>query len=246
MPLLVIASIVLQFACLVHMVRSGRPYWWLWVILAGSFIGCAVYIVTQVIPDLRHDPRARRAARGVTRALDPERERRRISAQLEVADTVAKRLELAHECLALGDHVQAEGLYASCLKGPHANDPDILLGLAHAQFARGDAAASRATLDRLITANPGFESSDGHLLYARSLEALGDAAGALHEYEVLARSYPGEEARARYALLLAREGRVEPARAVLKEMQARLKIAPAYYRKQQRPWIDEVQRSLGA
>ena len=85
MPILVLVSLALQFFCLVHMVRSGRPYWWIWVIMLGSYLGVAVYVVTQVLPDLRHDPRSRQLARQVVHTFDPERQRRRIAQELEAA-----------------------------------------------------------------------------------------------------------------------------------------------------------------
>jgi hypothetical protein len=219
------------------MVRSGRPYWWIWIIMIGSYLGVAVYFLTQILPDLRNDPTARRAVRSVQRAIDPERERKRIAAQLEVADTVENRMQLAAESLALGDFLNAEELYQSCLKGPHKTDAHLLLGLAQAQFGRGDCAAAKATLDALIAANPEFRSTEGHMIYARSLEGLGDNAGALREYAVLAESYPGEEGRGRYALLLKRNGQLTEARQVFKSMLARAKVAPRYYQKNNREWI---------
>jgi hypothetical protein len=240
MPLVIAGSVLLQFFCLVHMVRTGRPYWWLWIILVGSYLGSLVYIFTQVVPDLRRDPRARRAARNVVKSIDPERDRRRIAAQLDAADTVENRLRLAREALALGDAAQAEALFDSARKGPHADDPDILLGLAQAQFARGDAAATRATLDALIAANPAFRSADGHLLYACALEQLGEHDAALHEYEALATSYPGEEARVRYAGLLVARERHADARRVLDDIAKRERAAPAYYRRKEKDWLAQA------
>jgi hypothetical protein len=162
MHLLFVVSVVLQFLCLVHMVRSGRPYWWIWVIMLGSYLGVAVYFFTQILPELQRSPSTRRALRKVQRSLDPERERRRIAAELEVADTVANRLRLAGESLTLGDFDTAERLYAECLRGHYRDAPDVMLGLAGAQFGRGDHAAARATLEALIRANPDFRSPDGH------------------------------------------------------------------------------------
>lgn len=245
MPLLIAGSVLLQFFCLVHMVRTGRPYWWIWIILLGSYLGALVYIFTQVVPDLRDDPRARRAARAVAKKIDPERERRRIAAELDVADTVENRLRLAREALALGDAQHAEALFESARKGPHASDPDILLGLAQAQFARGDAAATRTTLDALKAANPAYRSTDGHLLYARALEQVGELDAALDEYEALATSYPGEEARVRYAELLVRRERHADARRVLDEIAKRERAAPPYYRRKERDWLAQAKALRG-
>ena len=63
MPILVLVSLALQIACAVHVVRSGRPLYWVWILLIGSYLGVAVYVIAAVIPDLRNDPRSRHAAR---------------------------------------------------------------------------------------------------------------------------------------------------------------------------------------
>lgn len=244
MPVVVLASVALQFFCLVHMVRSGRPYWWAFIIIIGSFLGSAVYIVTQVLPDLQHHRGARRAVRSVQRALDPEREKRRIEAELARTDSIENRLRLARECLSLGDAVNAEALFASCLKGLHAQEPDILLGLAQAQFLRGDFAATRASLERLIQHNPDYRSADGHLLYARALEGLGDLASAEHEYQTLVLSFPGEEARLRYAQLLQRLRRPGDAEKLYREVIARSRVAPPHYREGNRDWIEQAEAGL--
>src|SRR5207302_1935924 len=80
------------------------------------------------------------------------------------------------------------------LTGLYEHDPNLMLGLAQAQFGKGEASAARATLDELIRHNPDFRSPTGHLLYARALEAEGNVPKALEEYAVLAPSYPGAEA----------------------------------------------------
>jgi len=245
MPLLLGLSFVLQFICLVHMVRTGRPYWWLWLIMLGSYLGVAVYFFTQILPDLQRNPAARRAVRDVQRRIDPERERRQRAAQLELADTVANRARLAEESLAMGDFDSAEQQYRACLAGHDQTAPDLLLGLARAQFGRNDFAAVKATLDLLKEANPTYRSTDGHLLYARSLEALGDSESALSEYAVLADYYPGEEARVRYGLLLKRCGRLAEARPVLERVLSRSKLAPRHYQRDNREWIERARSELG-
>lgn len=244
MSLVVLISLALQIACAVHVVRSGRPLYWIWILLIGSYLGVIVYVIAAVIPDLRNDPRSRHAARKVINTLDPERQRRSIQQRLEIADTVDNRRVLAEESMKLGDYANAAELYRSVLKGVYANDANFLLGLAQAQAGQDDFAGARATLDSLYAAHPTYRSSDAELLRARTLEALGDHAAALEHYRTLAISYPGEEARFRYGALLKQVGRFNDARGVFADMLKRAKIAPRYYRKKEKDWLDSAQREL--
>jgi hypothetical protein len=244
MPLVLIVSIALQFACLVHVFRTGRPYWWAWIILIGSFLGVAVYAVTQILPDLRHDPAARRASRRVRHLLDPDHERRELSDRLAQSDTVHNRLQLARERIAAGDPLAAEPLLEACLTGLHATDPDIMRDLARCQSLRGDHAACRQTLESLIAANPGYRSPDGHLLYACTLQKLGESDAALAELAALAPQFPGEEGRVRHGLLLKQLGRNDEAQQVFRESLQRARLAPGHYWKANREWIEVARAEL--
>lgn len=237
-------SIVLQIFCLVHMVRTGRPLWWLWLIVFGSFLGVAVYVLTQVLPDLQDNPQARQAAKGLAKRIDPEKDLRRLREELARADTVQNRMRLGAEFLELEEAAEAEAVFRECLRGMHSEDPDILLALAQAQFAQDKASDAHETLNTLIRANPDYKSPDGHLLYARTLQALNRDQDALTEYEVLSDSYPGEEARVRKAELLRKLGHEGDARTVLETVLSRSKLAPAFYRKAQREWIDRAKQLL--
>jgi len=61
---------------------------------------------------------------------------------------------------------------------------------------------------------------------------------------VLAPSYPGAEASVRYAQLLLAQGRRAEAQKVARELLEQARIAPAHYRRAQRPWLDAAQRLL--
>lgn len=246
MPPLAILTIALQIACAVHVIRSGREYYWIFLIVLVPLIGCAVYIVTQVLPELRASRGARRTGDRLLQSIDPERELRRLEDQLALSDNIDNRLALAEEHHRAGNLESAEELFVSCLSGPHEEDPHMLLKLAQVQFDRGSAAACRDTLERLKSANPDFQSTDGHLLYARALEKLGDRQRALEEYEALSTSFPGEEARVRYGMLLADQGRPEEARRQFEETLKRVKRAPRYYRRKEKRWIATARERLNA
>ncbi|MEF9977957.1 MAG: tetratricopeptide repeat protein [Thermomonas sp.] len=244
-PILLL-SIVLQIGCAVHVIRTGRPMYWVFLLLIGSYIAVVIYLLAEVLPDMRNNPGARRAMRDAHNRIDPARQKRQAAAQLDLADTADNRRRLAEESLRTGDFAHAEELYGSALQGMYRTDPHLMLGMAQAQFGQGHAQRARDTLDALIAANPEFRSSEGHLLYARSLEAMGDVPAALHEYEALVQGYPGEEARARYGLLLRHDGQTDKAHAVFAEILKRSNTSPAYYRRDQREWIDLAQRESRA
>jgi hypothetical protein len=246
MPILVLLTLAAQVLCAIHVVRTGRQLYWLMIIAMLPGLGCGVYFITNILPDLRNDPRSRQVARKVLHTIDPERRRREIKHRLDVSDTIDNRRALAGESLRMGDYANAAELYRSCLKGLYATDPEFLLGLAHAQAGAGDFAAVRQTLETLIQANPNFQSSDGHLLYARSLEEIGEHEAALKEYEALATSFPGEEGRYRYAALLRKRERYADARNIYSEMLKREKAAPRYYKRKEKAWLDAARRELAA
>ncbi len=243
---LFILSALLQIGCAVHVVRTGRPMYWIFLLLIGSYVAIAVYLFAEVLPGLGQSRTARRALTGARDRIDPERRKREATRQLDVADTLDNRRRLAQESYNSGDYQQAAELYRSGLRGLYQTDPDLMLGLARSQFALNLHAEARQTLDALIAANPDFRSSDGHLLYARCLEALGDIPAAIHEYESLAEGFPGEEARVRFGLLLKREGRTAQASDVFNTVLKRSRVAPKYYQREQREWIDVATREAAA
>lgn len=240
-PLLILSAI-LQIGCVVHVVRTGRPMYWIFLLFIGSYIAIAAYLIAEVLPGLGQSRTARRALRGAQDRIDPERRKREASRQLDVADTLDNRRRLAQESFNSGDYQQAAELYRSGLRGLYATDPELMLGLARSQFALNLNGDARQTLDELIAANPDFRSDGGHLLYARCLEALGDIPAAIHEYEALVDGFTGEEARVRFGLLLKREGQAAQASEVFNTVLKRSRVAPKYYQREQREWIDIATR----
>ncbi len=161
--------------------------------------------------------------------LDPGADLRRYENEARVGGNVASLQRYAEELTRQGRYDEAIAQYRKALTGLYEHDPNIMLGIAQAQFGKGDPSAARQTLDDLIRLNPDFRSPQGHLLYARALEGEGNVAKALDEYKVLATSYPGAEAGARYAQLLKSQGKPDDARKVAQEMLEASRIAPAHY-----------------
>jgi len=245
MPILLIAGYAVQVLCIVHVVRTGRPFYWIYILLFAPGLGGLAYAIAEVLPELLGTREARQAVGKARRALDPEREYRALADELDTADTAENRKALAEESLRLGKVEQAITLYKTALTGVHKDDPSIMHGLARAYFAAGDFADCVRTLDALRTANPKFQSGEAHLLYARGLEGQGRIDEALGEYAAVSGYFAGAEARCRYALLQQQAGRTQEARQLFAEVVRAVDKAVGPFKRAQREWYDIAKRELG-
>lgn len=235
---------LIQLGFAIHVVKTGREVFWVYIIMFLPGIGIALYFFTQLLPDSRNDPNVRKASKKLLKAVDPQRDLRKRKDRLEIADTVENRLKLADEYIEAEQFGEAIPLLEKSLQTTHENDPYIMLKLAQAQFGLEQYQACINTLDKLIEENPNFQSHDGHLLYARSHEALGNTEKALEEYEALSTSFPGEEARYRYAQLLEENGKSDQAQTVYQQILTRSKQAPKYYQRKEKYWINQAKQKV--
>ena len=226
-----------------HVIRTGRNTLWIFAIGFLPGIGSLAYVIAEVLPDFFGGRTARRAKSGMQRMIDPNRDLRRASAEVEISGNVDAR-RLGEELYERGQFADAIDVFRGGLKGIFEHDPTLLLGLAKAQFGNQDFPGARATLEGLSQHNPDFKSADAQLLYARTLEAQDALDEAEREYALIAPGYPGAEARLRYALLLKRRGKLPDAQRVLKDLLDGAKLGPAHYRKAQSEWLDRARREL--
>ncbi len=240
--LYLVLPIIVQVLLILHVIRTGRNTIWIWVIALLPGVGIIAYVVVEILPEMLSGRTAQATRRSVKRALDPGADLRRLQDEAQVTHNVASSQRYAAELLRRERYQEAEAVYRKILTGLYEHDPDLMLGLARAQFGAGEVSAARATLDEAIRLNPQFRSPEGRLLYARALEAEGNAEKALEEYRVLSTSYPGAEAAVRYAQLLKAQGRTEESLIVARELLEQARISPAHYRRAQRNWLDSAQR----
>lgn len=243
MPAIII-MFALQVLVAFHALKTGRPVFWVWLIIAVPVLGTVLYLAVEILPEMSKSRGAGRAVRKVHDAIDPDGELRAAMQELDGADTVANRQRVADAHMALAHYEEARDGYRTCLVPPHEHDADILLKIARAAFEADDPTLTRTTLESLIAHNPEYQSTDGHLLYARALEQLGELDKACSEYAVLVASFPGEEATIRYARLLHDQGQSSDARDLLTETVARARRAPEFYQQREREWLEEARQIL--
>ena len=241
-----IVSIAIQVGLIIHCIRTGRNSLWIWAIALLPLAGPVAYVLVELLPALLNSRGTQRAVRGVSRALDPEQDLRRFADDARLQGDVASRQRYADELTRQGRPQEAIAVYSQALKGLYEFDPNVLLGLAQAQFAAGAFTDARSTLDTLRAHNPEFQSPEGHLLYARALAGEGNLPRALEEFAALTAYYSGAEAPLRYSQALRAAGRPDEARKVLNELLDHARHAPRHYRKMQQEWIAAAERELAA
>lgn len=246
MPILALLVIACQVVCGLHVVRSGQERYWLYLIIALPGLGCLIYSLGVMLPELLGSRTGRRVVSRVQDNLDPQRNLRALRDELSLRDTVESRVLLGDELLRLNLAEEAASHYQAALRGVHGQDPEVLLKLAHAQFAQGTANHCRLTLERLIEHNPQFRSAAGHLLYARALAECGETAKAEEEYLALVEHFAGPQAAYHYALLLKQLGRPQQARKLLEQIDSYARRAPKYYRNLHHEWLQLARKELQA
>jgi hypothetical protein len=243
--LIIILSIAIHAALIAHVIKTGRNMLWILAILFLPLAGPIAYVAVEILPDFLGGRTGRRARSSMHRMIDPDRDLRRASAEVEISGNVDARRRLADELLGRRQFDAAIQAYEGGLRGIFEHDPTLLAGLAKAQFAKNDFAGARATLERLAQHNPDFKSPEVQLIHARTLEALDAFDEAERAYEAATPSFPGAEARLRFALFLKRRGKIEQARGILKDLLDGAKLGPAHYRRAQAQWLDAARRELG-
>lgn len=238
-------AVFIQFCFAVHVVKTGRPNWWLFVIMGFPVGGCILYYFIEVFPTTRESRAAEKAVRAIARSIDPDKEIRARVANLESCGSVANRVALARECLSRGMVDEAEVLYRSCLEGVHANDPDVLFGHASTLVMTSAFAEALAELQQLVAQHPGYRTGEVRMCLAEAYEGTGDFDRALAEFATLAESFPGEEGRWRYGALLKRMGCLDEATEIFRGMTKRAERMPAHYRDAQKKWLTLARENSG-
>ena len=207
-------------------------------------IGGLAYFVIEILPEFSGSITGQRAVRNVKHTLNPGADMRQHKAAWDQSPNVDNGRRYAESLLDAGKTAEAEEIINQALKGLFATEPTLLLLKARLQFENKRTGEAIKTLEALQEHNSDFRSAEGHLLYARALEAEGNVNKAVREYSAVSGYFPGVEARYRLALCLGVAGNENASRAELESILNDSKLAPPHFRKSQKTWLDAVRREM--
>jgi hypothetical protein len=235
---------IMQLALIIHVIKTGRSYYWIMFLIFVPLLGGLAYLVIELLPQFSGSIAGQRAVRSVKHTLNPGADLRQHEAAWNQSPNVDNGRRYAEVLLDSGDTDKAEDIINQALKGLFATEPTLLLLKARLQFEKNRTDEAVKTLEMLQEHNPDFRSAEAHLLYARALEAQGKIDDAVREYSAVSGYFPGVEARYRLALCLATAGKTKASRTELESILNDAKLAPSHFRKSQKPWLDAVRSEL--
>jgi len=238
MPLYIL-TIVIQVAFVLHIVKTKRNTTWIWIVIILPLAGAIAYFIIEILPDLIQSRSGRSAKRTIGKIINPNKDLNNAASNYSIVDTVENSITLAEEFIDKEMYLEAKALYEKCLKGIHEGDPDILFGVARAEFGLTHYKKTKSILDEVIKNNPDYKNQKAHLLYARALEELNETDLALEEYAVLDNYYLGAEATYRYARLLKKSGQDEKSNACFEKIIAASKISGKHYNSLNKEWLSK-------
>lgn len=235
---------VIQIALIIHVLKTGVSRFWIIILIFMPLIGGLAYFVIELLPQFSGSITGQRAVRSVKQTLNPGADLRQHEAAWNQSPNVDNSRRYAEALMDAGKTTEAEEIISGALKGLFKTEPTLLLLKARLQFENERSADAVQTLETLQKQNPDFRSAEGHLLYARALEAQDRINEAIKEYSSVSGYFPGVEARYRLAHCLEIAGKTSAAHSEYESILNDAKLAPPHFRKSQKQWLDAVKSEM--
>jgi len=229
-----------QIALIIHVYRTGRPYWWIWLLFSLPIVGGAAYLLIEVMPGWR-------SPRGLFHGMKPRKWRIvDLRQEVEESETVENRLKLAGELFAGGDVKGAHGVAVECLRGVFKDDPRTLFVVATYKHALGCNADALALLDKANLQRDRMLALEVERLRGDCLLELKQFAAAEAAYETIVGRYIGEAPRYGLAVVYENTGRLDEAITTWTDIRHRFRRASSAWRRTEKKWYKLATAKLNA
>jgi hypothetical protein len=234
----------IQILLVIHVLKTGRNRYWIYLLLFVPLVGGIAYLVIEILPEFSSSIQGQRAMRSVRNAVNPEADLAMHAAAWEQSTNADNARRYASALINHGQFSQANAVLDQALSGFFSSEPTLLLLRARIAYETGKPEEAVNALEYLQQENPEFRSAEGHLLYARSLEATERMAEAIDEYQTVSNYFPGVEARYRLARAFISSGETEKARKEFEQIVNDANLAPPHFRKSQKIWLTKAKEQI--
>jgi hypothetical protein len=218
-------GIVLMVLALVHYVRRQPSFYWFFLIIFLGPLGALIYLAIEWLPEL-FDP-------GAFHFLERNRRLREVETDIRQNPSAGNYEELGLLRLDKGDWHGARVCFDRALEQrTDSLDPFYRRGLA--EVALEDFPAARADLERVVTADAGYDFGRAAGLLAYADWKTGDLDRAQRLFEQVLRTSTLTETQLHYAEFLAETGEREAARRQALRIRDKRAGMPGFLRRRER------------
>jgi hypothetical protein len=220
-----IFGVVLMVMALVHYVRRQPSFYWFYLIIFLGPLGALIYLAIEWLPEL-FDP-------GAFRFLERGRRVREVEAAIRQNPSAGNYEELGLLRLDKGDWAGARICFDKSLaQRTDSLDPFYRRGLAEVEL--GDFSAARTDLERVVTADAGYDFQRAAGLLAFADWKTGDIDRAQRLFEQVLRTSTLTETQLHYAEFLAEIGQQGPAKQQAIRIRDKRAQMPGFQRRRER------------
>jgi hypothetical protein len=229
-------GILLQAFAIFHFIRRRPDTFWLWVILIGGWLGAAVYIAVEAIPDA-----------GLLRQSFKVFPRRKRIRELEAAvldnPSAGNYEELGELYLEEGSYARARQAYDKSISSrTDSLDPFCRRGVA--AMMMDDYEAAIPDLERVVSKDPTYDFHRAAGLLAHAYAKTGQPEKAEALFRKVTKISTLSETYYNYAGFLAAQQRNAEAQEWARNILAKKRNMPGYLRRRERPWFRKASSLL--
>lgn len=124
---------LIQLCLIIHVIKNGNQFFWIWLIVFVPYIGGLIYLIMEVIPNLR----VKNTVSNLENTFRPSKKIKDLESLVRRQETVTNIVELADAYAEMENNEKAIELYESCLSGPYEKDTEIIFKITKAYFNAG-------------------------------------------------------------------------------------------------------------
>ena len=237
-PILSFMWMAVNLYFIVHAIKTGRPYYWIWIIFVMPVLGAAAYFLVEMRPNLRSIDWSNLR----WRFASPQTRISILGEEANASPTVKNRTRLAREYESQEQWALAAAAYRECLTGVFDNDPRLLICLASALLEQGEQSEAHDIACKIPPQRDFKLEDDRKLALFRSQSAIGKSEDAIAGLEELASRKSGLAPRFYLAQAKAASGDETAANLDLQKIIQTYRNGNALMRKHEQQWYVQACR----
>jgi hypothetical protein len=222
---------LLQLLCIIHIFRTGRNTFWVYIVIFVPYVGGIAYLVVEVLPSLRMGAKLPQIVDIVVNVVNPSKKVRDLEHTAEYVPSAENVIKLAECYLDHGYFEKALGKYDSLLAGFLKDDTQTMLNKAKAHYGLKEYLKAQVVLDRLSEMGYSYRNEGEEMIRLKNLEHIIPFEKTLELYQSVKTKYKSFEISYYLMDFLYRNGQAEALETERKEVYLReMNLKKAGYR----------------